>query len=1286
MKLIVLLLLLNIVSVTSIAQNWEELNNEVLVLYGKEDYDKARLVAEKAIVGAEKEFGKDHINYATSLYNLGKLNEILRKYSNAEGYYLELLGVRKKSGGEDSPEYASLLNVLGVLYSEMEQYERAEQYLKMAVESQGRILGKLHNNYITSLENLAFVLAKQGKNNQSESVSLEALAAKKKNLGEADPGYLSSLKKLGKFYQDINRYDQAEIYFQKAIKIAEDSMLVNNRTYTEFLFSLAGLYKETGEYAKAEPWFKKTIQSAQKTVGTEHIFYGIILNDLASMYSYSGKYKQADTLYNQSLLIARKINGNDHPNVAYALNNLGILYTDMGLYSKAEPAILEGLRIRKKHYGDQHIENASSYLALGNLYSDQGKFEEAVQYYLEAIAIRKKFSGEESIVYATYINNLALVYHQMGLFKKAESLFIQSMDTRKRKLGEKHPLYAQSLNNLAAVYSDLAQYEKAEKFNLEAAELRKQVFGPDNADYAASLNNLANNYEAMGMPEKAEPLLLQARAIYEKALGIGHPHYIKVNNNLAAMYSILGQFQKAEELCRISLDLRKKILGPDHPEYASSLNWLASIFKNTWQYEKAEPLYTEALAIRKRTLGEDHPDYASTLYNLAVLYRIKGKTKLADSLIRQVITSRGKVLGEAHPDYADALAGLAFNYTLQRRYPEAESLYLQSLAIRKNSQGVKSPAYSGNLFDLAKLYSATGEYRKADSCATQNCLLYLERIKNSMAIFSETEKRAYLENNSDILRINHSFLFNHRNHSPAYYLNNYNLQLSLNSMVLSDSRTLLNQIIKSNDTAIQRIYTEWLSGKSFLSKQYSKPVSARSQELKSRETEVEEMEKDLGRRSTAFRTQQASAAVSVRDIQLQLDNDEIAIEFVRFRLYNKKWTDSIIYAAYILNKKDSVPVFVPLCEERQLEKLFDSAGNTATSMVNSFYRGTEIRNKSAAKALGNDLYNLVWAPLEPYLIGIKKVNYSPAGKLYSVAFHALRVDSFTLLMDKYQLKQFTGTRQIALQDQHTKGTKPERITLFGDAIFTLDSTSIVKANEKNKKAGKSSNVYSPPNRGSRGGTWVDLPGTAQEVKKIKQVFEKNEISSTLYVQTAASEENLKGLSGHSPQVLHIATHGFFLPEPELAPKETMANSENSYTLAEDPLLRSGLILAGGNYAWSGKTPIEGVEDGIVTAYEISQLNLSNTELVVLSACETALGDVKGSEGVFGLQRAFKMAGVKKLIVSLWQVPDKETAELMTAFYGYWLGGKKIEDAFSQAQTDMRKKYPPYYWAAFVLVE
>ena len=255
--------------------------------------------------------------------------------------------------------------------------------------------------------------------------------------------------------------------------------------------------------------------------------------------------------------------------------------------------------------------------------------------------------------------------------------------------------------------------------------------------------------------------------------------------------------------------------------------------------------------------------------------------------------------------------------------------------------------------------------------------------------------------------------------------------------------------------------------------------------------------------------------------------------------------------------------------------------------------------------------------------------------------------------------------------------------MFGDASFNVAGKTTSKQPMKNKGT---SGFYLPASRGNQNSLWTDLPGTAEEVKKIKKQFELNKVPAAVFTQTAASEENLKALSGNSPQILHIATHGFFLPEQEKKSDDIVTNNQNAYTLANDPLLRSGLILSGGNHVWSGKTPIEGVEDGIATAYEISQLNLSNTELVVLSACETALGDVRGSEGVFGLQRAFKMAGVKKMIVSLWQVPDKETAELMTSFYNYWLKGKTIEQAFAQAQSDMRKKYSPYYWAAFVLVE
>ena len=486
---------------------------------------------------------------------------------------------------------------------------------------------------------------------------------------------------------------------------------------------------------------------------------------------------------------------------------------------------------------------------------------------------------------------------------------------------------------------------------------------------------------------------------------------------------------------------------------------------------------------------------------------------------------------------------------------------------------------------------------------------------------------------------------------------------------------------------MQRLYGQWLSTRNLLSREYAKPVKERRGDVVQLEEQAESLQKEMNQKSAFLENRQRSKTISVSDVQSALQEDEAAIEFVSFVVTNER-NDSIMYAAHLLLKNNPVPVFIPLCTEKQLQKLFDSAGSTATGMVNRIYRGIDLGTNNTAVYLGKELYNLIWAPLEPHLKGIKKISYTPSRKLFNIAFQALPEDSSLLLMDKYEFRQYFSTKQVVLRNEKvrtaTTGTlQPKNIFLFGDASFNVAGKTTSKQPMKNNNT---SGFYLPVSRGSDNNVWSALPGTAEEVKKIRRQFELNKVPSKVYTQSAASEENLKALSGNSPQVLHIATHGFFLPEQEKKEEENSAENKNAYTLANDPLLRSGLILAGGNHAWSGKTPVEGMEDGIATAYEISQLNLNNTELVVLSACETALGDVRGSEGVFGLQRAFKMAGVKKMIVSLWQVPDKETAELMTSFYNYWLKGKTTEQAFAQAQSDMRKKYSPYYWAAFVLVE
>jgi len=969
-------------------------------------------------------------------------------------------------------------------------------------------------------------------------------------------------------------------------------------------------------------------------------YYNLI--KLANTYYNAGEYEKGISISEKAVAVARKQLGENHPVFAVAVNDLGLFYKEMGQYQKADSLLRVGMKIREAVLGKNHPDFGASLNNLGNLYRRMNQYEKAEPLLIEAIRIKKNVLGEYHSSYLRSLGNLAELYSVIGRYEKAEPVYLSIVKIQANNLSERNPEYAESLIALAGIYDHMGQYEKAEPVAVLAMEILKAVAGEENKSYAFSLDMLANLYRSLGQYEKAEPLSVTAVEILKKQLGEKHPEYARCLHNLANVYKSLGEFKKAEQFALSAMEIRKNVLGENDPSYARSLNSLAELYALMGQYEKAEPLSETVTEIRRKVLGENHIEYGSSLYFQAELKALSGKNE------------------------------------------EAERLYLSANKIWKKFGDTTHRNYATELNSMANLYAKMGRYNKAEPLILQTNRVVVQNLINNFYSLSENEKQNYLDNNTSLLETSNSFLYNYKKASQDAIQQIGNIQIFFKGLILSNTKNLLRSLRQGADTILKENYNQWLEYKLFLSRQYSLSFEKRSSEFKKVQAEAEILEKKLIRSSSIFRNKQDAITIRLQEVGKKLTNEQVAVEFVRFNLYNKKWTDSTMYAAYILRKNDSVPIFIPLFEEKQLQKLFDSAGTTVTAMVSKFYRGLEVKNKNTAGALGTELYKLIWQPLEPYLKGVKKVSYSPAGKLYSIAFHALPVDSATVLMDKYQLQQYTSTRQVVLREQEKQNNKPQNITLFGDAAFTLDSLQIVKG--KTKTENVSTNIYTPQNRGTRGGTWSNLPGTAQEVKTIQQLFDSNKISTNSFVQTTASEENLKALSGNSPQILHIATHGFFLPEPDKKREENNFSNENTYTLADDPLLRSGLILAGGNYAWSGKTPIDGVEDGIATAYEISQLNLSNTELVVLSACETALGDVKGSEGVFGLQRAFKMAGVKKMIVSLWQVPDKETAELMTTFYNYWMKGKTINDAFTQAQADMRKKYAPFYWAAFVLVE
>lgn len=886
----------------------------------------------------------------------------------------------------------------------------------------------------------------------------------------------------------------------------------------------------------------------------------------------------------------------------------------------------------------------------------QKKYEEAIPLARQAKEKAKTEYGDTSTMYLTTVESLALLYNftnrpafSVPLYKEAARLISMTK-------GENNDRYLSCQINLGMAWSDLENYKEAEPCFTRVKEISVKLYGKESPEFISSIIDLAVLYSKMGQYGKSEELFLEAQTMGKTVQGESSIEYSNTLNGLGILYYNLGQYDKAEKLYLQTMAIRKKEEGENNPSYAAVQNNLAVLYAKKGDYPNAEKLYRKAAETEKRK-GDIPDSYTNTLCNLAILCSRTGRYDEATALYEEVKDIRKQVFGENHPRFAATLNEIGALYLRMGAYDKAEPILQQSLEKRKVLLGNQHLDYANTLRNLAALYTATGRYEKAEEYLLQSTAIETRYLENIFSILSEKEKENYLAANISLVETDNSLLYLQKKRSPALVKNNLELQMLLKALALTQSRSMREHVAANPDSSLRQRFRQWEIIKKNLAIQYSVPLLARKLKTDSLEALAEKIEKELVRTVAGF---DASLKLPVERLQEHLDNDEAAIEFAAFKFYNKKWTDSVLYVAYIVRKDVKNPVFVYLCEEKQLGKYFSPTGGEAA--VKKIYRSDAEDEKEEPAISGDSLYALVWKPLMPYLSGIKKISYSPSGLLYQVAFHALPAGDSSLLMDHFELNQYVSLRQRLRSGPAQASGRS--IVLFGDCRF--DNLEV------------SASAFAG---------WKPLPGTAQEVAQIKKIAEEKKYPVSLYTQKSATEEEFKSLSGHSPAIVHLATHGFFLQDPWKQKMKGFAEDErNVFTIADNPLQRSGIILAGANLAWNGQTPVANKEDGILTAYETAQLDLSGTELVVLSACNTAMGDIRGTEGVFGLQRAFKLAGVKNMILSLWKVPDTETAELMKLFYTYYLQGEPIRQAFSSAQQEMRKKYAPYYWAAFVLIE
>jgi CHAT domain-containing protein len=970
---------------------------------------------------------------------------------------------------------------------------------------------------------------------------------------------------------------------------------------------------------------------------------------VANLYS-QGKYAEATPLMIETLKIRRKTLGNKHPDTVSSINELACCYYKQSLYAKAEPLFLEALKIRKEALGEKHRDTVLSISYLATIYESQGQYAKAEPLYLESLKIRREVLGNNHPTTATSINDLGLLYQKQAQYAKAEPLYLEALKIRRETLGDKHPDTATSINNLATLYNKRAQYAKAEPLLIEALKIQREVLGDKHPKTTISINNLAMLYSNQAQYAKAEPLYLESLKIRREVLGNNHPTTATSINNLAALYFDQALYAKAEPLYLEALKINREVLGEKHPETANSINNLAMLYYEQAQYAKAEPILIEALKINREVLGEKHPETANSINNLAALYQKQAQYAKAELLYLEALKIQREVLGNKHSNTTTSINNLAMLYSNQAQYAKAEPLLIEALKIYQEVLGDKHPTTANSIYNLAMLYSNQAQYVKAEP-------LYLEALKintdhlQATSIIQSENAQILMSNNKKFFL--NSFLTNALANDSLG--GGYDQVLSWKGMIYRRQNLL--RALQGNDPCKKEL-SDTIRQLATILNSNPKPgeVNQYKAKVKNLSEKKEDLEKELAKQIPSLNL----AKVTPSDLQNLIASDTSLVDIFQYSHQSSPKEgkrDLIIedrYAAWVIRKNKPI-VRLELGSAEDINNLvFQWRSSLSTRKAPS--EGPQ----DPALALREK----VWLPIAKHLDGVKTVIISPDGALGTLPFTALPGED----IKKYLIEErniavvpFLQTLPDLLAKKENTGIAS--MLALGDVAYDVEAIS------------PSSTSSLLAVRGEKGAKWNRLPGTKAEVLSIENSFRKYFPSGSLVElnQNKASEQSVRE-SAPKSRYLHFATHGFFADETVKAMSATQDNNksmmgEKVVVTGENPGLLSGLVLAGANLPPKGNG-----DDGILTASEVAELDLTGVELAILSACETGLGKTAGGEGIFGLQRAFQLAGARTVVASSWKVPDLSTKELMVRFYGN-LWEKKMGklEALREAQLWVMKE-------------
>lgn len=900
--------------------------------------------------------------------------------------------------------------------------------------------------------------------------------------------------------------------------------------------------------------------------------------------------------------------------------------------------------------------------AVGNLFN--GNYSKTVEIADELESLVREVVGEESEAMLNVYNLKGVNYRRQHKLDLAKDSYEKAIDIATQILSEDDPVLGSLQNNLGMIYEVKADYNQALPLYQQSIANARQVFGVEHGEYALRLANLANLYGLIGNQDSLIHLRRKVLQISEKAFGKQHPYYGRHLFSLAVDYCDFGLTTEALDMVLASKAIFASRMDTIQTEYANIEMRLAFIYHEIGKKEKAMIHMQNGLDIIRQVGNDESIIYAVFLSGMGELHWANDSLGAAASYFEQTLA-----ILEKH-DKPGSHRSLDARYHLGQIHKQKGEIALAKEYLTEMASTAASSLGEGHNFYLKAQKALTPIFEKMGQVAeTRAILLKIHQLRKDhrlprMKYHSSTEQLG-LKEEIRVWNDHHESFLQRMNPSQDLIEAAFENSIISKELIRLNQQKMLRQIQASNDSELLSTYAEWQEVRKILGQQYSAPSDKRIASLDSLKAKANDLESSLSMKSSRFRS--ANELLNWRELQDRLKEDEALINLVQFRYVTPsgKISDSTYYLAYILSGREKKVLRIPLLEEKQLSHL------RATK---------QLYHHSGPKSLNR----LFWQKLTPHLSGVKKLFFSPAGIFHRINFSAIAIAPNRIIADEYVVRRITNLRQW---HEPVSGSSAKTAVLYGGIQYNRGEQVKASVSALPSPSGSRSfleeaalNLY----RSSKQSAWPALAWTNEEVESIEEILLEAGLKVELKKDSLASEESVKTMGTPSPRILHFATHGYSFE----APKQ---NTENTFRASNNPLIRSGLILAGANAAWSGKPSDGKREDGILTAYEVSQMDLSDTELVVLSACDTGLGEIKGDEGVFGLQRAFKLAGVKYVIMSLWNVKDRQSMEFMTAFYQSWLeNGKAIPEAFQNALGELRQKYAkpwnPFLWAGFVLLE